>query len=307
MFCTAVCAGCSTANQTFVPSEYILFESIGSRPFHDSVSAISMDGSDLKRLLVPSSGQSYLYASGNSLRSPLVVAVHHLSSDGTVTDKLLRYDPLTKTWDELLSDTFGTGGYLSPDGKKVAFLRGTPSQPGALRVCLKDLQTSEIRSLTAEEGEFWDGYLTWRADSKNLLFLRLRRTSEGISTVLMQTSLSGGAASIVLGSEERVMAACYSPDGTRVAVLSEKGLEVIGLADSKRTLILSWNQLPNPQFRIGGLLWSPLTDTLAFAMFDTKSSQSALWTVSSEGRGLKKIYSQSEVDGYLMVCSFVTE
>lgn len=305
VFCAAVCVACSTKGPPFVPSEYILFTSIGNRPFQDSVSAIGADGSNLKRLLPPSASQSYLYASGNSLRTPLVVAVHQLSSEGTVVDNILRYDPLAKSWEALLSDTFGAAGYLSPDGKKVAFLKGAPSQPGALRIWLKDLQTSEIRSLTAEEGQFWDGYINWSRDSQNLLFLRLHRTSAGISTVLMRKSLSNDAASVVLDSEETVMAACYSPDATRVAILSVKGLEVIRLADSTRTLILSWSQLPNPQFRTGGLVWSPLSDRLAFAMFDTKKSQSALWTVSSEGKDLTKIYSQSESDGYLIACSFL--
>lgn len=297
---------CSKIESPPVPSELILFSSIGNRPFQDSVYAIDTNGTNLKKVLVPAGGRSYPYASGNSFSSELVVEVHELQPNGDMTDKLFLYHPVREEWKPLEVDGDVQGnGSLSPDGAQAAFVKAPSDAPGKLRIWVKNLKTGEVRAVANEDGDFWDGYLSWSPNNQDLVFLRLQRTPRGLLTLLLRSSPEDKTPTIVFGHEEGISAACYSPDGTRLAVFSKIGLEIVELLDLKRTLILSWDGLPNPQFRTGGLIWSGQQNKIAFAMSDKQEKECNLWTISSDGKDLRKIYGQPENDGYLIACSFI--
>ena len=287
----------------------VLFVTIGQQPFQDSVSTIKPDGSDLQVVLAPQRDRSYMYASGNSLQRELVVTVHELDPARQVVDHLYLYNPHGGGWRRLLNKTGMEGaGYMSPDDSRVAFIFAPDTQPVQLRPWVTNLQTGETIKLTGEDNEegTWDGYLSWRRDGQELTFLRLRRTpSGGLTSTLMRVPSSGGEPAELLEPGEWILAACYAPDGTRLAMLTKKGLEILEISNKQRKLILTWDSLPSPQFRTGGLIWSRDQNKIAFAILNKQAKRYEVWTISADGHDAKKIYDQDESQGQLTVTSFV--
>jgi hypothetical protein len=302
--------GCSTSPRAEV-SEVILFVTLGQQPFQDSVSTINLDGSGLRRILTPKKGRSYIYASGNSLQSELVLTVHEFDLAGQIIDHLYLYNPASDSesgWRRLIKEHGMEGaGYMSPDGSRVAFIFAPHTQPVQLRPWVTNLQSGETIKLTGEDNDEggWDGYLSWRPDGQEIIFLRLRRVPGGLTSILMRVPARGGEPTEVLEPDEWVFAACYAPDGKSIAVLTKKGLEICEVASKQRRLILTWDSLPSPQFRTGGLIWSRDQDTLAFAILNKQAKRYELWTLSSDGQDAKKIYDQDESKGQLTVTAFV--
>lgn len=287
----------------------ILFVTIGLQPFQDSVSTIAPDGSHLKRILTPQRGKSYTYAAGNSLQKQLVVTVHELDATGQVVDHLYLYTPQTSSWRRLINkDGMEGAGYMAPDDSRVAFVFAPAGQPTQLRPWLTNLQSNETFKLTADDHEegAWDGYFNWKPDGKEFTFLRLRRASSaGLTSTLMRIPASGGEPVEVLEPGEWVFAACYSPDGKRLAILTKAGLEIFEILTKRRDVLLRWDQLPTPQYRTGGLIWSNDTDTIAFSILNKQAQRYQLWTILSDGRNSRKIYEQDANEGQLTVTSFV--
>ena len=287
----------------------VLFVTIGQQPFQDSVSTINPDGSDLQVVLAPQRDRSYMYASGNSLQRELVVTVHELDPAGQVVDHLYVYSPQSRGWRRLINKTGMEGaGYMSPDDSRVAFIFAPDTKPVQLRPWVTNLQTGETIKLTGEDNEegTWDGYLSWRRDGQELTFLRLRRTpSGGLTSTLMRVPSSGGEPAELLEPGEWILAACYAPDGTRLAMLTKKGLEILEISNKQRKLILTWDSLPSPQFRTGGLIWSRDQNKIAFAILNKQAKRYEVWTISADGHDAKKIYDQDESQGQLTVTSFV--
>src|SRR5436190_20669896 len=75
---------CSSIGEKSSGSEVILFSAIKGGVYH--ISTIWPDGSHLKPFLTPEAGRSYVFASGNSLRSILVVLAHETNSQGEAED-----------------------------------------------------------------------------------------------------------------------------------------------------------------------------------------------------------------------------
>ena len=287
----------------------ILFVTIGQQPFQDSVSTINLDGSDLQRILVPQRGRSYTYASGNSLQRELVVTVHELDAAGQVVDHLYLYSLHSGGWRRLMNKTGMEGaGYMSPGDSRVAFIFAPNTQPVQLRPWVTNLQTGETIKLTGEDSEegTWDGYLSWRPDGQELTFLRLRRApGGGLTSTLMRVPSSGGEPTELLEPGEWIFAACYAPDGKRLAMLTKRGLEIVEIFNKQRKLILTWESLPSPQFRTGGLVWSRDQDKIAFAILNKQAKRYEVWTIAADGHNAMKIYDQDESKGQLTVTSFV--
>lgn len=287
----------------------ILFVTIGQQPFQDSVYTINLDGSDLQRILAPQRGRSYTYASGNSLQGELVVTVHELDATGQVVDHLYLYNPPTSGWRRLVNEAGMEGaGYISPDDSRVAFVFAPDTQPVQLRPWVTNLQTGETIKLTGEDNEVgtWDGYLSWRPDGQELTFLRLRRApGGGLTSTLMRVSSSGGEPAELLEPGEWIFAACYAPDGKRLAMLTKRGLEIVEISNKQRKVALTWESLPSPQFRTGGLIWSRDQDKVAFAILNRQAKRYEVWTLSPDGHDAKKIYDQDESKGQLTVTSFL--
>jgi len=86
-------------------------------------------------------------------------------------------------------------GYLSPDGSRVICVFNPESEAvQALHPWIVDLRSWEAKKLTDEDSKpgQWDGSVSWRSDSQEILFVRLERVGDVITTALMRVSASGG-------------------------------------------------------------------------------------------------------------------
>jgi len=110
----------------------------------------------------------------------------------------------------------------------------------------------------------------------------------------MTVSVEGGEPTILLGASEDVGQVAYSPDGKKLAFNSINGLETMDLITMQRTVILTQAQLHgNPLQRVTqgfGMSWAKTQDKIVLIMQDLATSRDQLWTVSSDGSKLTKIY-----------------
>ncbi|HKY28614.1 MAG TPA: hypothetical protein VJM12_11810 [Pyrinomonadaceae bacterium] len=282
-----------------------MFSSLGNAPFLDYIYTISPDGSDVQPLLTPELGRSYKHASGYSLQSDLAVAVHETTSAGTIESHLYTYRPASGQWQPLVTDASVGEALMSPDNSKIAFVIGSENDLGSFWIM--DLKNRERRMVTNEEKNMqtWHAYGAWRPDSQEFLFLRINRIAGGVETRLMSSKLTSDAATVLFGPEVSITAVCYSPDGTRLAALTARGLEIIKLAGLERVVIVPRESFAGSHpYPPGSLIWSRTQDLLAFSLRNQKLGQAELWTVSTDGSNLKKIH--TEKDARITATSFVT-
>ena len=297
---------CGSRDRTAPGTESIMFSSLGNQPFLDYIYTISPDGSNVQPLLSPELDRSYKYASGNSLRSDLAVTVHEKNSRGAIENHLYTYNPASGHWQGIVTDGSVGEALMSPDNSKIVFALGTNEDLGSFWII--DLKTGEKRKLTngEKDQDTWHAYGTWRPDSQETAFLQLRRvTGKGVETKLMASSLSSGATTVLLGPEVGVTAACYSPDGTRLAAITAQGLEIIKLPGLERVVIVPKSSFAGSQpYPPGSLIWSRTQDLIAFSLRNEQLAQSQLWTVSTDGSKLRQIY--TEKDARITASSFIT-
>jgi len=275
------------------PDEVIVFATVGNYPFQDSISTVWPDGSHIHGILEPEDRKSYLSVSGNSLKKPLVVTVYQGVDSKTKENHLFLYELAAGAWQRLTTQKGSEGyGAISPDNRSVVFEFGAQTEegkkPGKSRIWITDLSSGETRQLTTDEDvETWDSMPTWRPDSREVLFLRFKFSGRGILSKLMSVSTSGGEAKLLT---EGVVDACYAPDGKRLAMVANGGLQILDPETQQRKLIVPWEKLPNYRYVSGGLTWSRDLDKIAFGIVNQNSGESELWTVSSDGANATKIY-----------------
>jgi len=277
------------------PAEVIMFSIIGQRPFSDSILTVWPDGSRVESLLRPNKGKSYLAASGSSLRGRLVVAVHENNSfTQQIENHLYLFETGSGAWQRLLTLDGGEGyGLISPDNSHVVLEFEPKSVSGEKRgddrLWLVDLSTGQAKKLTTNDEEgTWDTLPAWRPDSEEITFLRCQMSQTGIRTKLMRVSRKGPQPSLLA---EGAVDACYSPDGKQLAMVASGGLQIWDPAKDERRLIVPWDTFPNHKYLAVGLAWSKMTNSIAFAITNQTTGESELWTVSSEGKDAKKIFS----------------
>lgn len=300
--------GCSISGSSSTSSTLILFTTIGNYPFTDAVYLIRPDGSNLQQLFAPRQGRSYLHASSNSLQQGLTLLVHETNSEGIVEDHIYLYRSSNNEWRRLVTmDGIEGESHLSPDNSHVAFVFAPKSEPGQLRPWIVNLKTGAIRKLLPDDSEsgVWDGYFSWRADGKDIVFTRLRLDNARLSPTLMRVPLSGGKPEILLEPNAGAAIACYAPDSERLAILTGKGLEILDIEKGRRTIILPWDRVPQREFHNGGLVWSATLDKIAFALFNKQASEYEIWMVSGNGADARKIYSHNQNKGKITVAGFV--
>jgi Tol biopolymer transport system component len=198
-------------------------------------------------------------------------------------------------------------GYLSLDGSRIICLFNPESEPTAqLHPWIINLASWETKRLTNEARvSGWDGSVSWHPNSQEIVFVRLERTTDTISSTLMQVSLSAGIPVQLLGPDVGVMAACYASDGMQMALLTSKGLEIAKTTNMERSLVLPWSSLPNAQFRAGGLVWAREHNLISFAIFNKQTKRYEIWTVSPDGSSANVIYSQNESQGRIGVTAII--
>lgn len=260
----------------------------------------------MDKLLRPAGRRSYLSASGNSLTKALVVTAYEGVGSGKKENHLFLYEAALGNWRRLVTKEGAEGyGVLSPDNAHVVFdftpsaTEGEKRQRGRLWVV--DLPSGEAKGLTVnDEDGTWDTLPSWRPDSQDVSFVRCRLTTSGVVTKLMHVSVKGGEASLLAN---RVVDACYAPDGKRLAMMTPDGLQIWDSSTDQRTLIMPWGKLANRKYLAAGLTWSASLDKIAFVALDQSSNQSELWIISSGSGEPKKIYSAA--DGRISFPAFV--
>lgn len=128
------------------------------------------------------------------MREGLVVTVEELGSSGQIEVHMYLYHPKDDRWIRLLTEEGLEGaGYMSPDSSRIAYVFAPKSQPKQLRTWVMDLKTGNAKKLTGDDNEegAWDGYLSWRRDGQEIVFLRLSLTADGVTSKLMSVSPSG--------------------------------------------------------------------------------------------------------------------
>lgn len=282
-----------------------MFSSLGNAPFLDYIYTISPDGSNVQPILIPERGRSYKYASGNSLRSDLAVTVHESNSAGTIENHLYTYNPGSGQWQPLVTDGSVGEALMSPDNSKVAFVLGSEEDLGTFWII--DLKSREKKKLSTNEKDkaAWHAYGAWRPDSQEAAFLMLRRTAAGVETTLLSSNVSSGATTVLLGPDAGVTAVCYSPDGTRLAAITARGVEIIKLPALERVVIVPKSSFAGGQpYPPGSLIWSRTQDLIAFSLRNEQLAQSQLWTVALDGSKLRQIYTEKDVR--ITATSFIT-
>jgi hypothetical protein len=291
--------------------ELILFTITGSSPFQDDVHLIEPDGSDERPFLTARRDRSYTFASGNSLNENFVVVVHELDESRKIKDHLDEYNPVTGQWRRLPNVPGGAGaGVISPDGTRAVFSVSPENRRSrALRLWTMNLKTGDTQKLTTGGGDDeWDGYPVWNPDGREIIFLRLRLTPEGVKTKLMRVPSGGGESSLILGDADEVSVVCYNREGDRLAMWSKPGLEIMSLRDSSRAIVLPRSKLPDRIYQgagAGGLAWSRTKDTIAIALINEHSNESEIWTINSDGSGIEKIHSRPMAAGKITVATYV--
>src|SRR5690242_17044379 len=79
---------CSSGAGECLDGQEIIFSKLGNAIFSDSLLAACPDGSGVRTLLAPQRARSFIFGTGNSLQSPLIVLVHELLPDGQIDDRL---------------------------------------------------------------------------------------------------------------------------------------------------------------------------------------------------------------------------
>ena len=284
--------------------EVIIFATVGNAPFLDYILTIRPNGSRLKPLLKPKTGRSYLGASGNSLRRHLLLGVHETNLVGKIEDHLYLYRPASGEWRRGTTQGGVEGfGTLCPDDVHVIFNLAPTAAPSQYSLWITDSRNWESRKLTMTEPGTWDDYPSCHPSGQDIAFLRLQITTKGVVTKLMRVASQGGEPVLLLGPEDGTAGVCYGPNGKQLAVLTNKGLEIIDAPAMTRTVILLWVQLPDHRLDFGTLSWSRTLNKLALALFNKQMHRHELWTISTDGTDPRCIYSVKE--GTIGAVSFI--
>lgn len=296
---------CENVTTQCSKGEAVLFSQIGKTAFNDYVCVICPDGSQYRVLMRPSRDKSFLFAQGISLRQPLIVTVHSLSKNTTEDHIYLsnahngELQPIpTVSGQQVL-------GSLSPDGSRVAYeaeldLKNPP------RLAVTEISSGKTTLVPSNEGEYYQAP-AWSPDGKELMFVSLRRGkgSTPILSSLMRAPYPFSSAVTVFGSDELIGSAAYSPEGKRFAIWSINGLEIVDGSTLRRAVVFPTRSLIGRKPGTAGLIWGRHSDTLAFTLFNLRTSASELWAVHESGRDAHMIFNSRESELY--VGSFVDQ
>ncbi|HXP69815.1 MAG TPA: hypothetical protein VOA88_11070 [Candidatus Dormibacteraeota bacterium] len=273
--------------------ERLLFSVLGRSPFSDSIFTIGTDGSDLRPLLTAEPGKSYLYASGTTLSGRMTVVVHEATGRG-IADHLYLFYPKNKKWELVdTGDELPGRGVESPDGTQIVFGAAPKSAPWRYRIYLKNFTTGAAKYITSGEDRSQHGFPIWSPDSKEISFLQVRYQAGTAVATLIRIRPDGTSPKVTLTESDGVRAVAYSPDGKRMCVLTNRGVEILNLESMTREVALPSAKLPNRQFQLGLVTWSN-SNSLAFVVQNGTNKQWELWTVGIDGSNPRCVYTLGE-------------
>jgi WD40 repeat protein len=280
----------SCSSSRFPSGELVMFTALGPHAFEGRVFVVRPDGSKVTSVLNPQTSLGYLGAYGNSLKIFILVSADQPTGGNSDVVNITQYTPSTGKFvplqQQLPSGQEGAG-IPSPDNSQ--FVAGIGPPGPQLNLWISDFKTKQFRQLT--QGPNTDLNAAWSPDGQQVAFVRL---TQPVTRELMTIPSSGGQPTTLLGASEGVGEAAYSPDGKKLVLISINGMETLDLTTMQRSVIVPFNTLyGSPSQRateIRGISWAKTQDKIVLVMLDLATNRDQLWTVSSSGSGLQKIY-----------------
>lgn len=294
--------GASNGSFPAVP-EVIVFASLASTSLDSSVMAISPDGSLVMTILQGDNSKAYEWINGNSSKSILLVTVTDITHTPT-TSTLQSFQAQTGQFQVLLPVGEGEGT-LAPNNQQYVTAKAPANQPALGRIWLHSVNSDNPVQLTGSPSDpFEDCCASWHPNGSTIAFIRIRFDQPPFATSSLFTiSVTGGPEQTILPGDNPINPA-YSPDGNKIAFISDNGLEILDLATSTRTIVVTHASFPG-QYQSEGLVWLRTQPTLVFPVFNKSTSHHEFWSVSTNGQNLKLIYTDPRTNGFISGVSAV--
>jgi dipeptidyl aminopeptidase/acylaminoacyl peptidase len=272
-----------------------MFTTLGPHAFEGRVFVARPDGTRVTAVLSPQTSLGYLAAYGNSLKDFLLVSADQSTGSNTDVVNITEYTPTTGKFIPLqqqLPAGQEESGVLSPDNTQFVAGIGAPGTP-QLNLWVSNFKTKQYRQLT--QGPDTDINVSWSPDGQQIAFIRL---TQPLTTQLMTITASGGQPVTLLGSSEGIVGTAYSPDGSKLAFVSINGLETIDVATMQRSVIVPFDTLYGKPIQrtleARGMSWARTQGKIVLVMLDRATNRDQLWTVSSDGTNLQKVYEAAD-------------
>ena len=272
----------------------LIYTTIGKEPFQDSAFLLNLQTLKSRVFLKGKSPRSYTAVSARSVTGLMVVATRELGpAQNAVKDRLYVYAPERQTWDPVNTfapSSFEGDGMLGADNHTIVLTLADPATPGSYEVWWADRTSGVHRKLTTVRLGSWDVFPESRSDGQEVLFLRFTQTSKGLLSTLLAVPSIGGSEKLLLAESEGASSAGYSPDGTRIAVWTRNGLEILNEADESRKLVLPLSKISGFNLSSARISWSGLHDRIVFPLVNRRTGRYGIWWVSPEGQDFTQLY-----------------
>jgi hypothetical protein len=287
--------------------EVLLFARISTKvASRGYVSTLSPTGGRVEDILASGRGRLYESVSANSLAGLSVMLVRDSGSSGIRTPQLYEGRLSSDASWHVVPNIVGLQGpgFISSDTSQLLFSMAKQSQPALYSLWVTNFSDGKPRQVTNPDNSSWDTSPCWRPDGKELLFTRVRRDQGSrLHASLMRVDLQTTVTSVIFSEDAAVGYGAYSPDGMEIAIWSSRGLEILNVSSSQRTIVEPLSNMPGRQYYGGGITWSRDGNTLALPLLNPQTNTYELMTISRHGGHMNTIYSSSEFR--ILTVSFV--
>jgi Tol biopolymer transport system component/DNA-binding winged helix-turn-helix (wHTH) protein len=166
---------------------------------------------------------------------------------------------------------------ISPDGKKLAFVRMTGS--GVADMYVMSLDGGHLRRLTSDGTRF--GGISWMPDSREIIFSSARNGSYG----LWRVPVTGGTPRLVIAGAERAFWPTVARQGDRLAYMSSSDSDSLwhtSITGPKTSPIRSGKRVITSSRRQYDPQYSPDGGKIAYS--SNRSGSDEIWVSDADGR-----------------------